>query len=71
MIRINLRDTELFDRQAVVKTFGLRESTLRREVREGRLRVFVRAGKQWYRGADLRAWIETGAVAETEEQPEG
>jgi hypothetical protein len=37
---------------------GVRKSTLRREVREHRLRVSRRAGCYWVLGSWVRLWIE-------------
>jgi hypothetical protein len=38
-------------------TFGLRQSSLRREVREGRLKVYKRCGKYFILGAQVLAWL--------------
>jgi hypothetical protein len=39
---------------------GLPMTTLRREAREGRLRVTRRAGWYWTTGAWVRQWLESG-----------
>jgi hypothetical protein len=47
---------------AALRAFGLRPSTVRREVGEGRLRVSRRAGRYYVLGAWLREWLEGGEV---------
>jgi hypothetical protein len=47
---------------AVQAIFRLRKSTLRREIREGRLRVSKRAGRYFVLGAWLLEWLEGGEV---------
>jgi hypothetical protein len=42
--------------------FGLRESTPRREIREGRLRVSKRGGRYYLLGRWILSWIEAGEV---------
>jgi hypothetical protein len=42
------------------RTFGLRPSSLRREVREGRLKVYKRCGKYFILGGDVLAWLRSG-----------
>jgi hypothetical protein len=44
----------------------LKESTIRREVREGRLRISKRAGRYFILGAWLLAWIRGGEVRRRE-----
>jgi hypothetical protein len=44
---------------------GLRKTTLRREAREGRLRVSKRGGRYFTTGAWLREWLESGEVVRT------
>jgi hypothetical protein len=46
----------------VRRIFRLKASTIRREVREGRLRVAKRAGRYYLLGAWLLAWIEAGEL---------
>ena len=46
----------------VRRIFRLKASTIRREVREGRLRVAKRAGRYYLLGAWLLNWIETGEL---------
>src|SRR5437879_1193674 len=40
----------------------LKASTIRREVREGRLRISKRAGRYYITGAWLLEWIESGEL---------
>jgi hypothetical protein len=47
----------------VIALFGLRKTTVRREVREGRLRVAKRAGRHYFLGAWLLEWIEGGELS--------
>jgi hypothetical protein len=42
--------------------FRLRQSTIRREVREGRLRISKRAGRYYLLGRWLIEWLEAGEV---------
>jgi hypothetical protein len=44
------------------RAFGLRTSSLRRELREGRLKVYKRCGKYFILGEDILAWLRGGAV---------
>jgi hypothetical protein len=44
------------------RLFRLRKSTLRREVRGGRLRVAKRGGRYLVLGAWVKAWIQAGEV---------
>jgi hypothetical protein len=46
----------------VNQIFSLRKSTLRREIRSGRLRVSKRAGRYFFLGSWLLEWIEGGEV---------
>jgi hypothetical protein len=44
------------------RVFGLRASSLRREVREGRLIVHRRCGRYFILGLDVLAWLRAGEV---------
>jgi hypothetical protein len=44
------------------EALGLRESTVRREVREGRLRIAKRAGRYYCLGSWLLEWIAGGEL---------
>jgi hypothetical protein len=48
---------------------GLKKTSIRREVREGRLRVSVRAGRRYLLGAWLLQWIEEGELHQ-QQRPE-
>jgi hypothetical protein len=45
-----------------IRIFDLRKSTIRREIREGRLRVSKRAGCYFLLGKWLIEWIEAGEL---------
>ena len=47
----------------VQRIFRLKKSTIRRELREGRLRVSKRAGRYFLLGRWLIEWIESGELA--------
>jgi hypothetical protein len=48
--------------------FRLRKSTVRREIREGRLRVSKRAGRYYLLGKWLIEWIEGGELRRRSDQ---
>lgn len=53
------------------RIFRLKESTIRREVREGRLRISKRAGRYYLLGEWLLEWIRGGEkVARRQPQPQ-
>lgn len=54
----------------VVEVFRLRNSTIRREVREGRLKVAKRAGRYFMLGEWLIEWLR-GGVVERRPSPRG
>ena len=43
--------------------FHLRKSSIRREVREGRLRIAKRCGRYYLLGAWLLEWLQGGEIA--------
>jgi hypothetical protein len=45
-----------------IRIFRLRKSTIRREIREGRLRVSKRSGRYFLLGKWLIEWIEEGEL---------
>jgi hypothetical protein len=45
-----------------IRIFRLRKSTIRRELREGRLRVSKRAGRYYLLGKWLIEWVESGEL---------
>jgi hypothetical protein len=50
----------VFTRESFLRTFGLRQSSLRREVREGRLKVQKRCGKYFILGSEVLNWLRGG-----------
>jgi hypothetical protein len=48
--------------QDAKRIFNLRDSTIRREVREGRLRIAKRAGRYFLLGEWLLQWLRAGEV---------
>jgi hypothetical protein len=54
---------------AAIKALGLRKSTLRREYREGRLRVSRRAGHNFILGAWLLEWLRGGELPRPDGRP--
>lgn len=57
-----IQPTSVYTTESFRRTFGLRATSLRREVREGRLKVYKRCGKYYLLGEDILAWIRGGAV---------
>jgi hypothetical protein len=55
----------VYSADAFRRTFGLRTSSLRREVRERRLKVHKRCGKYFILGADVLAWLRGGTAEPT------
>jgi hypothetical protein len=52
----------VFTRDSLRAALGLREYTLKREIREGRLRFSKRAGRHFILGRWVLEWLETGEV---------
>ena len=52
--------TAVYTRQQVEEMLGLGRETLAREIRHGRLRVSRRAGRYWFLGEWLLAWLTSG-----------
>jgi hypothetical protein len=52
----------VYSPEAARKALGLTASTLRREVREGRLRRIKRAGRNFFLGEYLLEWLRGGEV---------
>lgn len=69
MVRMNknthcvIDPTGVYLRAHVCELLGVQLSTLRREIRAGRLRVSRRAGRYYFLGDWLLEWIRTGEVA--------
>jgi hypothetical protein len=53
----------VFTGAQLVELLGLRTSTLRREIREKRLRVSKRAGRYYFLGTWVREWLEAGEIS--------
>jgi hypothetical protein len=53
------------------RLFRLRASTLRREVREGRLTVYQRGGRYYLLGSEILAWLRGGLVTPRRRRHEG
>jgi hypothetical protein len=54
--------TGVYFADAFERLFRLKRSTLRREVREGRLRIAKRAGRYFLLGRWILEWVEGGEV---------
>jgi hypothetical protein len=52
----------VFDLGGAMLALRLNKTTIRREVREGRLRVACRAGRRYILGSWLLAWLEEGEL---------
>jgi hypothetical protein len=50
----------VYRREWVQAALGLPKSTLAREVRLGRLNVCLRAGRHYFLGSQLLAWLKAG-----------
>lgn len=70
MIRTRIYPNELFDLEALKKMLGpkCKQSSLRREIRLGRLKVCKRLNYHWFLGEDILAWIKSGALARMESE---
>ncbi len=55
--------TAVYSAEEARRALRLRESTIRREVREGRLRVARRAGRHFILGSWLLRWLRTAPGA--------
>jgi hypothetical protein len=62
-----IEPTGLYLLEDAIRIFRLRKSTIRRELREGRLRVSKRAGRYYLLGRWLIEWIEGGEMKRTEQ----
>ncbi len=54
--------TGIYTAETFSRIFGLRPSSLRREVREQRLKVHKRCGKYFILGEDVLAWLRSGEL---------
>lgn len=57
-----IQPTGVYTVPQVRAMLGLRQSSLRREIREGRLAVNKRCGKYFFLGEQLLAWLRGGEV---------
>jgi hypothetical protein len=57
-----IAETGVYTVDDAIRIFRLRKSTIRREIREGRLRVSKRAGRYFLLGRWLLSWIEGGEI---------
>lgn len=57
-----IRRNAVYSREQAKAALGLKETTVRREVREGRLRIAKRAGRYYLLGAWLLEWIRDGEI---------
>ena len=71
MIRTVIRPTEVFDKAGLLQTVGIRESTVRREIRLGRLKAYRRGGRYFFLGNDVLDWLRGGLVDQPEEPDAG
>jgi hypothetical protein len=63
-----LDDHAVFTVEQIRATLRLTKSTVRREVREGRLRVSRRAARYFLLGVWVRQWLEAGEI--TRQRPD-
>jgi hypothetical protein len=52
----------VFTTDAVRTLLGLKQSSLRREIRQGRLQVSKRCGRYFFLGSQLLQWLRAGEV---------
>jgi hypothetical protein len=57
-----IHPTGVYVAEDLRRLLRLRASTVRREVREGRLRVSKRAGRRFFLGAWVLSWLESGEI---------
>jgi hypothetical protein len=61
----------VYFREDLERIFKLRSSTIRREVRQGRLKVAKRSGRYFFLGAWVLEWLETGQIQRRQEVSAG
>jgi len=64
-----IEPTAIYFPDQVRALFRLRPHTLAREIRQRRLRVSKRAGRYFFLGAWLLAWVEGGEVKSSPDGP--
>jgi hypothetical protein len=57
-----LHPTGVYRPGEVISMFGLKSSSLRREIREKRLRVSKRCGRYYFTGEMLLDWLKGGEI---------
>jgi hypothetical protein len=62
LVNVTIAPTAVYDTVAVRTMLRLKLSSLRREIREGRLRVSRRCGRNYFLGAWLLAWLAAGEL---------
>src|SRR5262249_44987517 len=61
----------VYTARQLVAALGLRQSTIRREVKAGRLRVSKRAGRYFFLGQFVLEWLQSGEIERKDPAPEG
>ena len=59
---LNIQPGDVFTLAGARAALRLAKSTFRREVRAGRLRISVRAGRRWLLGCWLLEWLRDGEL---------
>ena len=62
MIRTIISPNEVFDREAAQQALDLSNSSLRREIRLGRLRCSKRGGRYYFLGSWILEWLSDGEI---------
>jgi hypothetical protein len=57
-----VNENSVFDLPGFVATFNLKKSSLRREIKMGRIKVYKRCGRYFLLGADVLLWLRGGQV---------
>jgi hypothetical protein len=61
-LSVHVAPGDVFSAESFRRAFGLRQSSLRREVRAGRLKVHKRCGRYFILGENVLAWLKGGEV---------
>jgi len=59
-VGVTIEPAKVFDSDGLCNALGIRRATIAREVRLGRLRVSRRAGRYFFLGSWIIAWLESG-----------
>jgi hypothetical protein len=65
-----LRPDTVFTKDEFIQAFRLRASSVRREIKLGRLTVRERCGRYFFLGRDILAWIKGGEVSRPANAPD-